>query len=406
MGRNYKDWLTSYVEESNDGFVPKKFFRWCGLSILASVLERKVWLPINTNYTAFPNIYIMLVAGPGVGKSSAIQPAVRMLNDVKLYGQSVQVLPSQITEAKLIEMLSKGKQTFECNGTIKEQTPYFYYASEASASMKDIFGGFTAILTELYDCNDKFERGTKGDGPKPVTVIKPCVNVLAGSTFDYLHKLIGDGNIMGGFASRVVYIVQKDKFKRTFSFGKNVDNFTQSPGYRKLLQDLAHIQNFRGAFKGTPEFASVWERWNVSQDIKVQELENETMQALLSRMPTLMNKVAMLMCVSDSDDMVLEVRHWEAARAIVEETTENLAFMLREGKARDTKTQTGLNNQIIKLMQKHRRFSLVNLASECMMQGFKKDEINKTLQVMLSSEKIIKRSGDSLELVGDPDMYI
>lgn len=405
MDRNYHDWIDAYIKTFSDGFIPPKFIEWAAISAVAAVLERKVWLPVNMSYTAYPNLYIMLVAGPGVGKSSAIQPAVKLLDHVSKYGTKIQMLPSQVTEAKLVDILAKGQRSFEYKNRIMPQTPFFYYASEASASMKDIYGGFTAILTELFDCNDKFERATKGDGAKSLSVVKPCINILAGSTFDYLHKLIGDGNIMGGFASRLVYVVQKEKFERSFVFGH--DRQVDPDRYDCLLMDLHHIyKTLRGPFRGTKEFATAWNEWNTKNDQLLQGMASETLQALMARSSTLMNKLAMILCASTTDDMTITKEHWDRGLALMDDVNENLAYMLREGKSRDTKTQSGINSYILKIVN-DQALPPMELIAKATLAGFKAIEVKSTLEHLLVSKEVIKiNTQGCLELIGDADTHI
>jgi hypothetical protein len=321
------------------------------------------------------------------------------------YDRPLSVMPSQVTEAKLIDIMSKSHTTFQHGHLIMEQCAAYFYASEASACLKDLYGGFIAAITAFYDCDTRFQKATIAGGEKPLTLNNVCFNLLAGSTFDYLGKLVTDDNIMGGFASRCTYIIQKDVIKRTSEWGQALRG-NLSISEEHLADDLSRIQAMVGPFTADDDFREAWNEWFPIHDMEVQMHPNEKMQSLLSRKTTLIRKLPMIISAAESSDRILTGAHWERAVQLIDQAETNLPFMIREGRAKDTKTQAGLNNQILKIMQSRQMVAPNTLISECTMAGYKTGDVQKTLNGILADGNLLVIEGGRVKLVGDADLYI
>lgn len=406
--RHYDNFIDAYIELNDDGFVPPQFTEWAAVSIIAATLERKAWLPWGGNFKFFPNMYILFVAKPGIGKSSAINPAVGMLRDLKQHGEGLHILPSQITEAKLIDLMGKNHRKFTHGTTVKEQCAGYFYASEASACLKDLYGGFINTITSFYDCDDNFQKATMGGGERPVTLRNICFNLLAGSTFDYLGKLITDDNIMGGFASRLTYIIQDEYFERDMSWEQGSRKKRSSVDRYKLMQDLSKIQEIVGEFSADQEFAERWNKWAPEFDKFHQEQKSEKLQSLLARKPTIIRKLPMIIAAAESNDRVLRAHHWDRAMEMMNAAERQLPIMLREGRARDTKSQTGLNNALIKFFERNPgKHNIESVAYQLTLDGFERSNIINTIE-SLSKNKVLFELHESrdLELIGDSHAYL
>lgn len=339
MSRKFENFLTAFEAYADDKFVPKQFNTWSALSIIAGALERRVWLPWNDTFSFYPNIYVLIVSKPGVGKSVSLGKAVGLLQEMNRKTSSLNIMPSQVTEAKFIELMGHGRSFMDRSVPGKEMTVFqnagYYYASEASNSLRNIFGEFIACLTDFYDCPDFWERATKKDGKK-ITLKNVCMNILAGSTFDYLGKLVSDENIQGGFASRLIYIMHNEKLVRTQEFQNGLDEEDKRlrKEYRDaLVVDLAAINRMTGPMVADPEFARAWEAWYPKFEEMRQSYESEKLQSILARTNTNVLKVSMLLSAAESDDRILRIHHWEKARDLVTTAGAQVPDIFRQSKA-------------------------------------------------------------------------
>jgi len=241
--RNYSSFLDEYYKYAADGFCPNKFHYWTGISLIAGALERKVFIK-QDKYNFYPNLYIMLVSGPGMGKSSAMSIGVTGLLS-QLDGMNF--IPQHITEAKLVEIMSHRKSFYQGNKELIHSSAY-WYASEGSNVLEEKKGGGDIIpmITDLYDCPVDWKKGTKIDGILELKNL--CLNMLSGLTFDFAKRLILGANSAGGFASRNIYVVHNQLMVRHPTWESISAN---SEVKQKLIADLHEINKMTGQFKLT-----------------------------------------------------------------------------------------------------------------------------------------------------------
>ncbi|TXH42236.1 MAG: hypothetical protein E6Q97_36170, partial [Desulfurellales bacterium] len=65
MTRQLKDWLATYLDYTEGTEAPRVMHFWAGVSAIASVLRRRVWIDM-TRFQWYPNFYIIFVAPPGI----------------------------------------------------------------------------------------------------------------------------------------------------------------------------------------------------------------------------------------------------------------------------------------------------------------------------------------------------
>ncbi len=413
MSRKFKNFLKSYEDYAEDSFSPPQFNTWAGLSIIAGALERRLWLPWSDTYSFYPNIYVLLVSMPGDGKSVSLNKAVDLLAEVHAKTGNLNILPNQITEAKFIEMMSYGrgfKEIINNKEMIRPQNAGYYWASEASNSLKNVFGDFIACLTDFYDCPRQWERATKKD-TKRVILTNVCMNLLAGSTFDYLGKLVNDENIMGGFASRLIYVVSNNKevIPQQFQLGgSNPDVTASRKVFREaLVHDLIEISKLVGPCSGSIEFGKAWESWHPTNELKRRAVQSEKSQSLLARTNTNILKVSMLLSAAESDDRILKIEHWERALELVSKITSETPGVFRQAKAtgsnRDNKSIT---SAVIYYIERSPGITPDQLKAKLKHGGYSATAVESTVQAMLISKIIGVGEGLALKILGNPDDYL
>src|SRR5438067_5724999 len=61
------DFIESFLKLTEGTRTPELFRLWSAIALVGGALERRVWIN-NGDGTVFPNMFILLVAPPGVGK--------------------------------------------------------------------------------------------------------------------------------------------------------------------------------------------------------------------------------------------------------------------------------------------------------------------------------------------------
>lgn len=422
MSRKFKDsFLKAYCEYADDGFCPEQFHVWTCLSLIAGALERRVWLPWNDQYSFYPNIYVLLVSPPGQGKSTASGNGFAILKEVSRRTGNINVMPTQVTEAKFIELMGHGR-SFMDSSTGKELTIFqnaaYYYASEASNSLRNIFGDFIACLTDFYDCPAHWERATKKDGRK-IALKNVCMNILAGSTFDYLSKLVNDENVHGGFASRMLYVVQHEPVIRTQSWqsGETTDIRKLRDTYREaLIHDLTRISELSGPMTASPEYGKAWEEWYPRYQAHIYSHKSEKLRSILARANTNVLKVSMLLCAADSDDRVMKIHHFEQARDLIEGLYKDVPSIFRKSKSLQgpAAAQKGGNvvaNSVIELIQTMTNPTAEGVKAAMSVKGFNTTAVEQVINALITEKtvslgKAVAGVGATLVISGNADDHL
>lgn len=413
MSRNFPSFLDAYLEYADDSFCPRDFHLWTGLSIIAAALERKVWMEQDLGYASimhYPNIYALLVSHPGVGKSTAMDRGVDLLEQLKEYiNPDFKIVPNQATEPALIDLM-KLRGEIRIGSTIFFHSSGFFYASEASASaLQNLYGDFNATLTAFYDCPKWFRKKTKGER-EMVELPNVCFNLLAGCTFDYLKKLVNEESVMGGLASRFIYVISKERKVRQSRWhqGKIVPKLGETTMRERLIEDLDKINKLVGRVTPTPEFIARWEKEQPEFDQFLIDLDSPRMESLYARRFTNLMKVCILLCVSEGDSLVLTEDHWVRAKRLIEDVTKDNAFVVSSAMMADKTSQSGTNQTLGQLVKKAGgTIETAQLKQLAFMNGNPVALINETLEYMVNAGLLAYVDGaERIKLLVDPDSYL
>lgn len=410
--RNFDNFVTKYLEYSDNKFAPKSFHLWSALSIIAGALERKVWLPWNATTTHYPNLYVFLVANPGIGKSSALDRAVDLLAGLGTHDglSPINIIAEQITEAKLIDSMLDSSKSYMDGSKLIQHCSGYYHASEASNAIKEVFGNPIPCFTSFYDCPRTFRKSTKKDGD--VLVNNICFNMIAGCTFEFLGKLITDDNIMGGFASRIIYVPFREKMVREVKFqdGLGAVESAEQERMRLALQaDLRDIYQMQGAFTAEPAYARAYEKWFLEYEEYRQSNPSEKLQSLLVRRPTIMLKLGMILSASENSDRVLRLHHIDGAQKLIESVESQLPGMLREMKSQQVGSQGGINHAVMRQFDGGQQVTLAKLRAALLMSGHDGQRLAQTVEHMIRNNllgTVEGPEGPSLKLLVNPDAHL
>lgn len=398
--RNFPDFLEAYFDYANDSFCPEKFHHWIGLSVVAAALERKISLK-QGKITHTPNIYTMLVSHPAVGKSTAMDAGTDLLEQMReKYATNFRIIPNQATEPALVDLM-KLVEYIQVPGTTVQypHSSAFFYASEASASaLQNTCGDFVAAMTAFYDCPKFFRKKLKGE-QHTVKIENACMNMLAGATFDYLKNLVNETSVMGGFASRLIYVISKERQVREIKWGSSIEH---DAGIRqKLIEDLAHINKLIGPVTATKGFIKRYEEWQPEFDRYLIKLNSPRMESIMSRKGTNMIKVAMILSASERDDLIVDETHFDRAQKLIDDVTEDNSFIISSAMIADKSSQSGLSQLILQTVAKAGgRTSIAALKGAIVSNGNDLTRVDVTIQVLQQAGQI-QLDGTDIRLLVD-----
>lgn len=248
--------------------------------MISAALQRRVWLG-PPQVPVFPNQYVVLVGKPGLGKSLVISAVIQMLKTFPLKepegGSAVKSMspeehqallmsygitkpPTKMEDDLLIPIAPDNFSGFEalvashskCTRMIKAQHPVFspggiylhkslaFGLEELSSLLHKNCEDVVRYLLRAFDCSD-YKRETKHQGIDIVT--RPCLNLLAGTTPDFMQEVLEDRIMSEGLSARIIFVYEWSNRFHRFSLPQFT---TEQLMCRDLL--LTHIKKLTGLF--------------------------------------------------------------------------------------------------------------------------------------------------------------
>jgi hypothetical protein len=315
--RKLGSWLKALEEYVEDTEAPRQFWFWSGLVTLGSVIQRKLYLPYGFE-RVYPNLYVLLIADPAARKGAP----------VKLCEQFVKKL--QIATSR--DSCSKREFTKRLAGVVDTQK---YFDSESNAwrgqsaltiCSKEL-GSFLAVdpkgmidvLTDLFDCHDVWDYGTSGQGED--VLYNVCINFFAATTPVWFSENLPKESSGTGFTSRIIMISDNEVYKRVPR-----PTYTANQERLRLLMehDLELISRLQGAFLWEPAAIEAFDKWYMGIDRINSACHDPRVKPFIGRLHIHILKVAMLLKISESDELILDEISIRRAIILIEQILERL----------------------------------------------------------------------------------
>lgn len=268
--RRLGDWLDSFLESTEDAASPKIFRLWAGITAISAAAERRVWTTALQG-DVWPNLYVLLVAPPAVGKGQAITPVEHIWHKAK--GQitgRIKVAPHSMTKASMIDELAKAQRTIPLNkfaGTEGLSVDILQYASlTISAEELGVLVfkhdlEFLSTLTALYNDRPSYSE-TRRTNSLSIEVFNPQVTLLAGTQPAFLANLLPEEAWGMGTMSRIIMIYAGTPIKKGFfPVADNVVSLRQRALRSSLELDMGQILDLYGRFTWEDAAAREFESW-------------------------------------------------------------------------------------------------------------------------------------------------
>lgn len=306
-GRKLPNWLDGWVTYTEVLPSPELWRLWSGISLIAGVLERKVWIKTGMG-VLYPNLYTVLVGPPGVGKTVLTSQVWNMWNELSDNGDpnGFHLASSSLTSASIIDDLREAnRRVIHPNMEISTFNSLAICSNELGVLLPEYDNSFMSKLTDIYDGHPYSERRrTKELNFK---IDHPQINLLAATTPSYLNSILPEGAWDQGFLSRTLLVYAAERMTRpVFS-----ELEMQTGLYKELTFDLRQIFSLHGGVKFKQEAADAIENWNRQGQPPVPE-HPKLMHYLTRRLAHLL-KLCIVACVSESDDLVVTLSHFQTA---------------------------------------------------------------------------------------------
>lgn len=305
-----KDWLEAYMHYTSESEAPDSFHKWTALSIIAGVLQRRTWLDFGYG-EIYPNLYILLVAPPGEArKGGALTIGEKMLKEV----QGIKLGADSMTIEEWTRELAASYCLFEHGGSSKEQSAMSIVAAEYGSLLQtgDTYRMITR-LTDWFDCKKKWEYRTKNQGSDVINGV--CVNIIGGTTPDWLADFLPQSAIGGGFTSRIIFIFEREIRHRNYWPELSATNKLLK---YDLIHDLKVFAKLTGPFIIDPDAKEAVRLWYERHHTQPRLILDRRFGGYYSRKQTHALKLSMVLAVARTGTMRITKQLFQEAIALLD----------------------------------------------------------------------------------------
>lgn len=234
---------------------PALFRKWAAIVTVAGALERKVWVRTKGS-ELYPNLYAVLVAPPGVGKTEVVWRARSMWESLEEH----HIAGSSVTKASLIDSLNEAERRIvrpDQNPPVFSFNSLQIASNELGVLLPSYDNEFMNVLTDLYDGKNYSER--RRTAKINIQIKHPNLTILAGCTPGYLRETLPPGAWDQGFLSRVLLIYSGETELRSL-FDEEETNTELD---HALKSRLAEISELMGRFVFTKDAAQFIDAWHL-----------------------------------------------------------------------------------------------------------------------------------------------
>ena len=315
---DFVDQFLTYTEERPS---PEIFRKWAAITTLSGALEKRVWTMTKAG-PQFANLYTMLVAPPGVGKSQAINPAEQLLKATKKY----QISPNSVTAASFIDALARQPRTVLLpDNKMLQYHHLFVFAAELGVFLNAHDLNFLSIINELFDHKDSYREERRHSLKEPIDIPKPMTTLLTGSQPGFLATLLPEAAWTMGWTSRML-MVYSSTTPSVPLFGKYKNQEALQTSLVKKLDDVA---DYYGEMKWDANAIAEMERWRKDNWAPVPDhpkLANYTPR----RGTIFAVKLAMVAAMSRGEELAIRLQDVERARGWLLEIEDLMPQIFRD----------------------------------------------------------------------------
>ncbi len=307
---------TLYVHMCGQSEVPKHFHFWALLSLIAALVEDRVWYEKHRGMKLAPNLYIFLYGPPAVGKGVAITSVYKLYQECQGTGR---VWHGSITREGLIDVMG-GRENEDAHEIVLASPKLWLVSDELGDDIGRgaIADSFIKFMTKLYtSTGTTLDTGTRKYGR--VSLIDPLPNWLAGTTCEWMVESLDKNVTAAGFPSRVAFVEgvynPKTRYPRPL----------YPPDYAEVRQHIITrlwmLNRVSGEFKMTDEALRREAQWYTNRPFP----EDSDLVPSWKREQDFILKLSMLLVLAEGGfPLIIDERHLAAAMKLSQSVQRNV----------------------------------------------------------------------------------
>lgn len=304
LTRRPQDLIESFLEYTEGIASPYIFRLWSAIALVGGLLERRVYVE-TAGERLYPNLYTLLVAPPGVGKTQAI----KITKAIWQKTPDLVLSPDNVTKAALIDSLAKASRKIVKSPTdLIEFNSMQIAADELGVFMSAHDLDFLSAMNKIYDCPSEYKEDRRMF-KEPLVIHEPQINLLSGTQPGFMGNVFPEEAWTMGFTSRLIMVFSATPVKvKLFSATGRDDGL-----YKGIVNDAKAIMQLFGKFKWEASAAAGIEDWH-EHGAKATEPQHTKLEHYLPRRIIHVLKLCMISSASRSNDMI--IRETDFHRAV------------------------------------------------------------------------------------------
>ncbi len=297
------DLIDSLLDYTSGIASPEIFRLWSALGLVSGLLEKRVWVQTAGEFL-FPNLFILLVAPPGVGKTQAIKVTADFWQKVP----EIHVAPDDLTKASFIDNLNKATRNIVVSPIeLDEFNSMQIAADELGVLLSAHDLSFLSVLNKIFDCPAEYKEDRRMFKDAN-TIHNPQISILAGTQPGFMASIFPEEAWGMGFTSRLimVYSASAIDIELFDTPAKSV------PKHKELLEEMKGVMKLHGGFRWEQDAKEAVRFWNKEGKKKTNpehtKLEHYTQRRIMHLL-----KLMMISSVSHSNDLIIRVKDFDRA---------------------------------------------------------------------------------------------
>ena len=295
---------------------PELYDLWSALATLSSVVSRRVWVD-QGYYTIYPNLYTVLVGAPGGRKTTSMNMCKDMLRELG----TIPFAATCMTKEALCRYMSTQctkSFTIPNSDKLKQYTPITLCLTELSHFLGANSAHMIDFLTTIYD-QEVYDAKTKNKGDDIIP--GPYLTVLACTTPSNITRYLREDVISGGFSRRTLFAFELDEGD-PIAFPAVTPEARQA--WAACVDWAKKLDTVAGEFKWDSP-ATIWfKHWYDELFTSLRTHEDIMTRGYYKSKHIQLLKVAILVALSESMDLVLRKEHLQVALEILDKLEKNL----------------------------------------------------------------------------------
>jgi len=309
------------------------------MAAISAVVKDNVWINRQI-YNLYPNIYVMFHAESGLKKGPPISMAKQLVRGVN----NTRIISGRSSIQGILKEL--GTAQTQPGGKVNAKSTAFICSSELTSSLVEDKVA-TDILTDLYDRQYNIGEWRSLLKMEQFNLKDPTITMLTATNDAHSTDFFGKKDIHGGYFART-FIISESKRHRANSLSVPLTNppkLAEATEYLKILGKLQGPFKALASKEQTEEFkyphkdsttgevnyftsaGLIYEQWydDFIDQMQTQELSDDT--GTLNRFGDSILKVAMLLSLSRSPELVIDDESMRLAINYSERLIGNVRYM-------------------------------------------------------------------------------